>query len=506
MKSFIKCLALFSVLLGGLISKAQAQFNDDHPWSVTVNLLNNQYEGDFADEILNNLYQESDWGFEIQLKRSINENWRLRLDYVHTQIDYRLDVSRDYFSRFPAEDLPTQFETQWRHLRLGADLALFDFKKINTQAYGIGGLGVAFTTQSGEFSDTGTDTDVIQMPIHLGVGFEKLLTDKFFISTEFVYHILTGSARDNIEGRVTTNGVDGQYGARPSDRLFTATIGAGFKFGKPKDTDKDGIYDKDDACPLVPGIPEFEGCPDTDGDGIQDSEDACPLVAGIPEFQGCPDTDSDGIQDSLDACPLVAGLPEFDGCPDSDGDGIQDSKDDCPQTPGLAEFNGCPDTDGDGIMDKEDACPTVAGIAEFQGCPDTDADGIQDSKDLCPTVPGIPSMEGCAEYTYNLDVDVAEIPNSELSKLDALVEDLKANSSFMIVIKGHTDASASERYNEGLGLRRADMAKAYLIEKGIEEARISTQSFGETMPIADNETEEGRSKNRRVEIILELKQ
>jgi hypothetical protein len=69
-----------------------------------------------------------------------------------------------------------------------------------------------------------------------------------------------------------------------------------FKFGG-KDTDGDGIYDKDDACPEVAGLAQFNGCPDTDGDGIQDSEDACPEVAGLAAFNGCPDTDGDGIAD-----------------------------------------------------------------------------------------------------------------------------------------------------------------------------------------------------------------
>jgi hypothetical protein len=60
-----------------------------------------------------------------------------------------------------------------------------------------------------------------------------------------------------------------------------------------KDTDGDGIYDKDDACPEVAGLKEFNGCPDTDGDGIQDSADACPDVFGLATLNGCPDTDGE---------------------------------------------------------------------------------------------------------------------------------------------------------------------------------------------------------------------
>jgi hypothetical protein len=70
----------------------------------------------------------------------------------------------------------------------------------------------------------------------------------------------------------------------------------------------DGIYDKDDACPDVAGLKEFNGCPDTDGDGIQDSADACPDVFGLAALNGCPDTDGDGVADKDDACPDVFGL------------------------------------------------------------------------------------------------------------------------------------------------------------------------------------------------------
>ncbi|RZJ52351.1 MAG: OmpA family protein, partial [Flavobacterium sp.] len=117
--------------------------------------------------------------------------------------------------------------------------------------------------------------------------------------------------------------------------------GLTFKFGG-KDTDKDGIYDKDDLCPETPGLKEFQGCPDTDGDGIPDKDDACPEQAGLQEFQGCPDTDGDGIADKDDACPEVAGPKELQGCPDTDGDGIADKDDKCPEVAGPKENAGCP--------------------------------------------------------------------------------------------------------------------------------------------------------------------
>ena len=106
----------------------------------------------------------------------------------------------------------------------------------------------------------------------------------------------------------------------------------------------------------------------------------------IPHFQhnlsvavnfGGKDTDRDGIYDRHDDCPSVPGLAEFNGCPDDDGDGIEDDKDSCPNEAGLRKFNGCPDSDGDGIADPNDKCPTEAGPADNAGCPNPTAEAIE---------------------------------------------------------------------------------------------------------------------------------
>merc|ERR1712129_53120 len=164
------------------------------------------------------------------------------------------------------------------------------------------------------------------------------------------------------------------------DRLskhFQHSAGIVFKFGG-KDTDGDGIFDKEDACPEVPGLPEFNGCPDTDGDGIVDNDDACPEVAGLAEYNGCPDTDGDGIVDNQDGCPLEAGPKENNGCPvlDADGDGVMDADDKCVDVPGPAANQGCPwaDGDGDGVADKDDLCPEVPGTIANKGCPEITAE------------------------------------------------------------------------------------------------------------------------------------
>ena len=259
------------------------------------------------------------------------------------------------------------------------------------------------------------------------------------------------------------------------------SFGLRFCPGKEADTDGDGIPDRDDACPEVFGVEEFDGCPDTDGDGIQDSEDACPEVAGLAEFNGCPDTDGDGIIDSEDACPLDPGPVEFNGCPDTDGDGIIDIEDACPLDPGPVEFNGCPDTDGDGIIDIEDDCPNVPGVPEYNGC---------------PPPPPPPALE----VSVLFGTDIFSLNSEDKAELDALAEQMIADESLSVVAVGHTDNTGSEEYNQGLSERRAQSVKDYLVEKGVAADRISTKGFGETKPIATNDTDEGRAQNRRVDV------
>jgi outer membrane protein OmpA-like peptidoglycan-associated protein len=271
---------------------------------------------------------------------------------------------------------------------------------------------------------------------------------------------------------------------------FQHTAGIVFKFGG-KDTDGDGIYDKEDACPEVAGLKQFNGCPDTDGDGIIDSNDACPEVAGLAAFNGCPDTDGDGVADKDDACPEVAGLASLKGCPDADKDGIADKDDKCPNVAGPKENAGCPwpDTDKDGVADKDDACPEVAGPASNKGCPEVTQEAMDELKSQ-------------ARFIY-FNSGKATFKSSDVPKrLDAMAALLKnyANSEFLI--EGHTDSDGSDAFNQKLSENRADAVKNALLERGISSSKLKSVGYGETMPVAENKTAAGKALNRRTEVKL----
>lgn len=99
------------------------------------------------------------------------------------------------------------------------------------------------------------------------------------------------------------------------------------------------------------------------------------------------------------------------------------------------------------------------------------------------------------------DVDEADLAPEYRAMLDMFAERFAGNE-LRVKIEGHTDSIASERYNTGLSVRRAEAVANYLVSKGLERSKIDTVGFGELRPIDTNDTEEGRSLNRRADILL----
>lgn len=143
-----------------------------------------------------------------------------------------------------------------------------------------------------------------------------------------------------------------------------------------------------------------------------------------------------------------------------------------------------PDLDGDGILNANDRCPdTEPGVkVDEQGC------------DLQETI----VLEGVTFATNS-----ATLVGESTVILDEVVATLKRYPEQPVAIAGYTDDRGAASYNQQLSERRATAVMNYLVEKGVQADRIRAQGYGESDPIADNATAEGRAKNRRVELQLD---
>ena len=171
------------------------------------------------------------------------------------------------------------------------------------------------------------------------------------------------------------------------------------------------------------------------------------------------------------------------------------------------------DTDGDGVIDSQDKCPnTPKGVkVDAKGCPlDSDGDGVYDYLDKCPDTPrGLAvDQNGCPlpitktvsiELLVQFDFDKAVVKPEYYNHLRGVADFLKTYPDTKVTLDGHTCWIGTEEYNQGLSERRAQSVKDYLVNKfGIDPARLTTRGYGETRPVASNETKKGRERNRRV--------
>ncbi len=269
---------------------------------------------------------------------------------------------------------------------------------------------------------------------------------------------------------------------------------------KYQTSNDDKIYDLTVPWPFRDG--SIEG--DSDGDGVMDENDRCPGTprGAIVDQLGCPtDSDGDGVFDGIDRCPNTAKGARVDasGCPaDADRDGVADGVDQCPDTPrgAIVDAKGCPsDSDNDGVYN---------GIDE---CADTPREYAVDDKG-CP----IPINEVGQQFidgksvAFNIEFESAKadiLPQSH-ANLNRVGEVLSDWPDAKIEIGGFTDSQGSEAFNKTLSKRRADSVKKYLTDNfpKVNGGNLTTKGYGESNPVADNATPEGRALNRRVQFTL----
>ncbi|MDD4052798.1 MAG: OmpA family protein, partial [candidate division Zixibacteria bacterium] len=236
---------------------------------------------------------------------------------------------------------------------------------------------------------------------------------------------------------------------------------------------------------------------DADGDGVIDADDRCPNTpaGAIVDAQGCPiDSDRDGVPDGLDDCPNTppeaAGYIDIYGCPvDSDFDGVPDFRDSCPDGPvgAMVDAKGCPiDSDGDGVPDGLDDCPgTEAGIeVDSRGCID------------------VAFLRDTVRIYVNYFPGSFEIDERTKARLEPLVKKLLILKDVSFEIVGYSDNVGTPEANEMLSQKRANRMRDWLESVGIARERMTPVGRGEVNFLDSNDTAEGRTKNRRLELIF----
>ena len=208
---------------------------------------------------------------KLTVARNLNKflvlDWQTSVGNVSNK---RINMDKEFFLM---TGLGLQFkvngfwnEESWfdPYVRIGANYLRHDYTNVSFPLTDVHG------TVYGGFSGVGTPRKADHFAVNGGLGSNFWFTKNFGI------------------------GIQGDYVTTPIDKsnlanFWQASASINFRFGN-RDKDKDGVLDKDDACPEIPGPVENQGCPwpDTDGDGVLDKDDACPEVPGLPEYNGCP--------------------------------------------------------------------------------------------------------------------------------------------------------------------------------------------------------------------------
>jgi outer membrane protein OmpA-like peptidoglycan-associated protein len=134
---------------------------------------------------------------------------------------------------------------------------------------------------------------------------------------------------------------------------------------------------------------------------------------------------------------------------------------------------------------------------------DSDNDAVVDTADKCPTTPANDKVDasGCSLsilLEVYFDNDSGQLKATSYKDLDRLIQFMQVVPTAAGELQGHTDSVGKDSYNLSLSQRRADAVKTYLVSKGIPAERLTAKGYGETQPVADNATTEGRAQNRRV--------
>ncbi|AWY43181.1 OmpA family protein [Pseudomonas putida] len=157
------------------------------------------------------------------------------------------------------------------------------------------------------------------------------------------------------------------------------------------------------------------------------------------------------------------------------------------------------DEDGDGVFDRRDRCPDTPANTpvDHRGCPLPQYPASVKAEPE-PVQSEVITLSDAGDVLFAFNQ--SDLTPTAKSQLDSIMGKLEDASVVSIKVVGHTDSVGSDAYNQGLSERRASSVAQYLLSQGVAPAKLTSEGKGESEPVADNATDEGRAKNRRVEL------
>ncbi len=355
MRKRMKALAIFFCLLGYGCSFAQTK------WQGSIFIGGANYQGDLV-ETTAPLLSETNFAAGLSGRYFLSSSLKIRGDFFYGKLSgsdenaSQKGLLRRNFS-FESQLFELSGAIEWSPFATKLDSLgnrtsrkFFPYVFAGVAGYRVNPTNSFDTDISNGFTDKIEADQSINYPksgisIPIGGGLQLNTSRAFFVNIEVGARMADEDYFDGVS--IAAN-------PEKNDWYWFGGIGLGLRF-IPKDTDFDGLADKEDECPNKKGELALGGCPDTDRDGVIDKDDLCPEEFGLNTLNGCPDQDSDGIMDALDDCPDLYGILATNGCPDNDLDAIADHFDQCPNLAGTLAGNGCPllDVNANGSLEDE---------------------------------------------------------------------------------------------------------------------------------------------------------
>ena len=261
-----------------------------------------------------------------------------------------------------------------------------------------------------------------------------------------------------------------------------------------RDRDGDGIINRKDKCPKIPGLPEFNGCPDTDSDGIPDLEDKCPNDPGVKLNNGCPEKDE--ALDENNLMPDKNKELQLGVVSSTFSKNTTNTKEESGNQEVLAENNSMPNK-------NKELQPEVVSSAFSKNTTNTKQESNnQISKDISNISFLINKKLDENRIIYFPAGSIKILGKKNLVKLRGIIKLITNQKDLKVLLEGHSSDDGDSLSNLELSRDRAIIIKQTLIDLGTDPGRIKIKALGEEEPIFDNKSTNSDRFNRSVLITL----